>query len=174
MSGTLTGQLLVSSPMLDDPNFARTVVALLQHDEDGALGVVLNRPSTSSVGEHLPEWESVAADPALVFVGGPVSPEVAIGLARLESDVSPIPGVSVVDLSDAPHASIQIRVFSGYSGWSPGQLEFELNEEAWLLTPAIAADVFTDRPDLLWGRAVRRVDADLGVIATFPLDPELN
>lgn len=174
MSETLTGQLLVSSPMLDDPNFARTVVALLQHDEDGALGVVLNRPSASPVGEHLPEWDSAAAEPALVFVGGPVSPEVAIGLARLESDVSPIPGVSVVDLSDTPHPSMLVRVFSGYSGWSPGQLEFELGEEAWLLTPATAADVFTDRPDLLWGRAVRRVDSDLGVIATFPFDPELN
>jgi putative transcriptional regulator len=175
MTDGLSGYLLVASPLMLDPNFTRTVVLILQHDDDGALGVVLNRPSDSPVSDHLPRWSKGSVEPATVFVGGPVSPEIGIGLAwRTGSGHGPLAGIEVFDLSAEDEEHEAVRVFAGYAGWGAGQLEAELEEPAWLVVPATPAEVFTARPDLLWGRVMRRIDPELGVVATLPPDPSLN
>ncbi len=169
---SLGGKFLVASPLMGDPNFSRTVVLMLQHDEDGALGIVINRPSQSPVSDHLPEWAPLSADPPVVFVGGPVSPETGIGLKRSEEDG--LPAVEVFDLTGDDPINGPIRVFSGYAGWGPDQLESELEETAWLVVEASGSDVFSERPDLLWGRIMRSFDPDFAVLATMPEDPNLN
>jgi putative transcriptional regulator len=178
MAGSLAGSLLVASPWLLDPNFARTVVLLLQHDEDGAVGVVINRPSAEPGVDHLPEWGSRLEEPSLVFVGGPVQPAVAIGVVRSSSPLesNAFPGVGLVDLGADP-ASIPagpLRVYSGYSGWGPGQLEMEMEEGAWTVVMAEVGDVFTEEPADLWSNVLRRQGGRIAMLASFPHDPSLN
>ncbi|MGQ0849676.1 MAG: YqgE/AlgH family protein [Actinomycetota bacterium] len=178
METPVAGSLLVASPVLLDPNFFRTVVLILQHDREGAVGVVLNRPSEAPVDHHLPEWKGRLEEPAVVFVGGPVDQAVAIGVVRADLPSEPIavPGVGLVDLGSDPAAANpgEVRVFSGYAGWGPGQLEGELSEGAWLVVRAEAADIFTDEPEGLWGKVLRRQGGRLAMLATFPDDPSLN
>ncbi|MEX0699592.1 MAG: YqgE/AlgH family protein [Acidimicrobiia bacterium] len=178
MGTFVAGQLLVASPFLMDFNFARTVVLVLQHDDEGALGVVLNRPSDEAVDAHLPEWAQRLEDPGVVFVGGPVEPSVAIGVVRNQrpSEPTAVTGVGMVDLSADPAATTAgpIRVFSGYSGWGVGQLEAELEEGAWIVVPALAPDVFTERPQELWSEVLRRQGGKLAMLAFYPSDPSLN
>src|SRR4051812_281631 len=126
---SLQGRLLVATPALGDPNFDRTVVLLLEHNLEGALGLVLNRPSDTEVGDPLPDWARVAAAPAVVFVGGPVQPGAAIGLARspvedaVEGWVPLFDRLGTVDLSRPPDTLDvpvdDVRVFVGYAGWGP-------------------------------------------------------
>jgi putative transcriptional regulator len=172
----LPGRLLVAAPLLSDPNFTRTVVLVLQHDEEGALGVVLNRPSEDDLGLHLPSWGPSACEPPFVFVGGPVEPSVAIGLEQAEAPPEPtaLPGVGMLDFDRDPAAAGPVRVFSGYAGWGPGQLEDELAEGAWLVVAAEPDDPFTDDPDGLWAAVLRRQPGVLALLATFPPDPSLN
>jgi putative transcriptional regulator len=178
MDRTLAGSLLVASPLLFDPNFFRSVVFLLQHDQDGALGVILNRPSEEPVVAHLPEWGMRSEDPAVVFVGGPVEPSVAIGIIRADVPTEPtaLLGVGLVDLTADPGGSdnAPIRVFSGYAGWGSGQLEAELSEGAWMVVPASSEDLFSVVPDQLWSAVLRRQGGKLAMLATFPDDPSLN
>jgi len=183
--GSLQGRLLVARPMLVDPNFARTVLLLLAHGDQGAIGLVLNRPSSTSVGSPLPEWEELASGPAVVFLGGPVS-EGTICLARVSSEVS-VPGtgylplegsLGTVDLEAGP-ALVRpwierLRVFAGYAGWSPGQLEEEIEAGAWWALDAVDDDVFGDDPSTLWKRVLRRQGGDLALVAAYPADPTLN
>ncbi len=168
MSATLTGRLLVATPLLIDPNFSRTVVYLIHHDEEGAFGVVVNRPSGLEVATVLSEWADRVCRPAVVFVGGPVSTETAIAIR---------PGVETlaepIDLSEAPDGD-GIRIFAGYSGWGPDQLEDEMAEGSWLVGSPVADDLFGERPDLVFGRVVRRIGPELGIVATLPADPNLN
>ena len=184
------GQLVVATPQLGDPNFARTVVLLLQADEDdGALGLVLNRPSGTDVGEVLPDWAPLAAGPSVVFTGGPVQPNAAIclGHGRLGgrqvgafSVLEGVPGTSVgtVDLDAAPDELVpavsEVRVFAGYAGWGAGQLEAEVEEGAWWVLDALPADAFSDDPDALWSTVLRRQGAPLAFAASYPADPTLN
>lgn len=175
MNGSLAGRLLVASTDLVDPNFARTVVFLIQHDDEGALGLVLNRPSESPVVDHLPWLADHAGSPPVVFVGGPVEPEVAIALERTEAPERPtaIEGVGLLDVQDT-RAMAPCRVFSGYAGWGGGQLEGELGQGAWYVVDAVAADVFTDQPDELWSGVLRRQGGHLALMSTYPPDPTLN
>lgn len=171
---SLAGSALVASPHLFDPNFFRTVVLLLEHDEDGAVGVVLNRPSTSGLGDELPGWEMLLAEPPVVFVGGPVDPQSAIGLAQGVAG-SPVDGVGIVDLSAPPGDLIApVRIYAGYAGWGPGQLEAELAEGGWIVADAIAPDVFALEPDRLWSAVLKRQPGPTALLATFPVDPSLN
>lgn len=183
----LTAVLLVASPRLEDPNFIRTVVFILDHGEDGALGVVLNRPTSLDVDEILEPWQDQAelAPPALVFRGGPVSPDAVIGLARSAEAVtsteawrSVIGPVGTVDLEVAPDqqpvALAGVRLFAGYAGWAMGQLEAEIDEGGWFVVDALTQDVFSDDPDRLWHDILRRQGGDLGLLATYPLHPSLN
>ncbi|MDH3308697.1 MAG: YqgE/AlgH family protein [Acidimicrobiia bacterium] len=170
---SLAGRLLVASPLLGDPNFHRTVILVLTHDESGAVGVILNRPSTSSVAEHLPDWSGNAVDPPVVFIGGPVEPAVAICLERANDEAEPIPGIGLIDLTNMP-GDEQVRVFSGYAGWGGGQLEDELAEGAWIVAEPVVDDAFSANIESLWGRVLRRQGGPAAMLATFPTDPGLN
>lgn len=178
METSFAGLLLVASPWLGDPNFAQTVVLVLQHDQDGAVGVVLNRPTVEPVASHLPEWSGRLEEPPLVFVGGPVQPAVAIGVVRsdLPGERTALNGVGLVDLALDPASAPAgpVRVFSGYSGWGPGQLESEMTEETWVLVPAEVGDVFTENPETLWTEVLRRQGGRLAMLATYPADPSMN
>jgi putative transcriptional regulator len=186
VDASLAGRLLVATPALEDPNFERTVILLLQHDdEDGAMGLVLNRPSGLPLEEELDDWGELAAPPAEVFIGGPVQPEVAIALGWLEdADLVPAgvqsvsPGLGVVDLRRAPSEMpglAAVRVFAGYAGWSPGQLEMEIEEGAWFTLAADLSDPATPDPDGLWREVFRRQPDDgFRLLATYPDDPSAN
>jgi len=172
---TLAGSLLVATPALFDPNFYRTVVLLLQHDEDGCVGVVLNRPSDEPVAEHLPEWAGLVPEPGTVYFGGPVDPAVAIGLS-LAGDGLPtgVPGLNLVDLTARPGESTNpVRIYSGYSGWGSDQLEAEIATGSWYVVTASPEDPF-DADEGQWRRILRRQSNFLSVVSTFPDDPDLN
>ena len=180
----MAGRLLVATPLLTDPNFARTVVQLVQHsDEDGALGVVVNRPSETPLGDVLPGWALLAPDPAVVFLGGPVQESAAICLGRLapgELDESCVavpgaPWLGTLDLDAEAAEPVQaVRVFAGYAGWSPGQLEAEVEEGAWWVLDALPSDCFTSAPDCLWATVLRRQGMPLALVASYPPDVSLN
>jgi putative transcriptional regulator len=169
MAERLTGRLLIAGPSLGDANFDRTIVYLLEHGPEGALGVIINRPSDLRVGEALPLWAASAADPPVVFSGGPVEAGVALGLARVRDELdcpgwSAVDGaVGSVDLGMDPHeidAGVEVaRVFVGYAGWGAGQLDEELSGGAWFVVEAEADDLFTTEPEHLWGNVLSRDEA---------------
>jgi putative transcriptional regulator len=181
---SLKGQLLVANPLLPDPNFDRTVVLVLAHEDEGALGLVLNRPSDTDIDAPLPRWERLAAEPPVVFVGGPVAPGAAICLARVpEGRLSegwiPLLGeLGTLDLEQDPDELTigveAIRIFAGYSGWGPGQLEQEIDVGAWFVLPANSDDPMSDDPEQLWKRVLRRQGGKLALVGAFPPDPSLN
>ncbi|MBN1174745.1 MAG: YqgE/AlgH family protein [Micromonosporaceae bacterium] len=182
---SLAGRLLVATPALRDPNFERTVVLVVAHEEGGALGVVLNRATEVPVAEVLGGWGSLAGDPPVVFEGGPVTPEAAICLARARPGVTGLAGftqisgaIGTVDLSKSPETLrsgvIAVRVFAGYAGWSPGQLEDEVATRSWFVFDALPGDAFASRPDDLWPMVLRRQGGLLAAVAHFPSDPNLN
>lgn len=154
----LRGRLLVATPSLADPNFDHTVIFILDHGSEGAVGVVLNRPSTVTVEEALPRWQPMAAEPAVVFLGGPVQPEAIVGLGAApgeSSTVQPVvPGVGIVDLRAEPVLLTgevgAMRLFAGYAGWGAGQLESELEGGGWFVVDAEPWDAFGDDPAALW------------------------
>ena len=166
MTVSLRSRLLVASPSLTDPNFYRAVVLLLDHDDDGALGVVLNRPTEVSVGEPLPGWDLLAADPAVVFSGGPVQPVTAVGIGRTAD------GVGTLDLNQDPLEAAReveaVRVFSGYAGWSPGQLEGEIDEGSWIVVDGRPDDVMCEQPDALWEQVLERQPPPVQWLAKAP------
>ena len=188
----LKGRLLVATPNLGDPNFERTVVLLLEHGDEGALGVVLNRPSQLDVAEPLPEWARAAAHPPVVFIGGPVAPSAAVCLARLgryggAEGWQPLLGaggmatdgvVGTLDLDSDPDEAIarveEIRVFAGYAGWGPGQLESEIEEGGWFVVDAYPTDALSPAPEHLWSAVLRRQKSTLALFAAYPPDPTLN
>ena len=181
MSDTLRGQLLVASPGLLDPNFRRTVVLVVAHDEDGAVGIVLNRRSETEVSEAVPELAELVGSGGSISVGGPVQNEAVIVLA--EWDDPEEAGSTVFDdvglmgaeaeLERVAAATRRVRVFAGYAGWTAGQLEAELAEPSWIVEEAEAEDVFGDDLDL-WGSVLRRKGGAFRLIATMPEDPSLN
>ncbi|MEV5577010.1 YqgE/AlgH family protein [Streptomyces parvus] len=181
---SLTGRLLVAAPALTDPNFDRAVVLLLDHDEEGSLGVVLNRPTPVGVGDILASWASLTGEPDVVFQGGPVSLDSALGVAVIPGDEGPLGwrrvhgAIGLVDLETPPEllgpALGSLRIFAGYAGWGPGQLEGELTEGAWYVVESEPGDVSSPRPEQLWRAVLRRQRSELAMIATYPDDPSLN
>ncbi len=180
----LSGRLLVAAPSLRDPNFDRTVVLVLEHAEEGALGLVLNRPSATDLAAALPAWEGVAAEPPVVFVGGPVAPTaaIALGAAPVTEEVHgwrPVfDGIGSIDLEHDPHELAvpvrDVRIFAGYAGWSAGQLEAEVEAGAWYVVDALPDDARCERPDDLWSAVLRRQGGSLALVASFPPDPTMN
>ncbi len=178
------GRLLVATPVIGDANFDRTVVLLLEHSSDGALGLVLNRPTEVAVLDQLPEWNGFAAQPSVVFVGGPVEQGAAIGLALARSSESTdgwspvLDQIGTLDLSRDPAdlaVDIQwVRIFAGYAGWGPGQLEAELDMDAWIVVDAHPDDVLCTEPAALWSRVLRRQGGDLALLSYCPPDPSSN
>jgi putative transcriptional regulator len=180
--GFLHGQLLVASPAMADPNFARSVIAIANHDEDGALGIILNRPSETEVVEAVPELEGVVDDDEVVFVGGPVQPASIVVLAEFEDPAEAaflvVGGIGLVSdrtgLERLGVATARRRVFAGYAGWGPGQLEQELEREDWILEAVQPQDVFDEEPGALWGRVLARKGGQFRLLARMPLDPSVN
>jgi putative transcriptional regulator len=174
---SLQGQLLISSPLLHDPNFRRTVVLMTHHDDEGAMGLVLSRPSEIRVADAVPELADLPGD-ELVYVGGPVQPEAVVVLVEHESEPElPIVGNIAFMQADADLDeldSVRARVFAGYSGWGPGQLEGELDETSWIVVPAEPDDAFAPDPDELWRTVLHRKGGKFALIATMPYDPKLN
>lgn len=182
----LKGRLLVASPTLRDRNFYRSVVLVLEHTDEGALGLVLNRPSNTTVAEPLRGWSELATDPSVVFVGGPVQPNAAICLARVgprpagdHTGWTPlVDGLGTVDLDRDPLELAGyvegVRIFAGYAGWASGQLESEIGARAWLVTDAEPDDPMTGHPRLLWKAVLRRQGGETALLSTYPHDPSLN
>jgi putative transcriptional regulator len=173
---SLKGSLLVATPALVDPNFRRTVVLVAEHGEAGAMGVVLNRPSETAVAEAIPELVSFAGDEEPVFVGGPVAVDSLLALAEVEEPDESLELVvgAVGFVQDLEVPALRGRVFVGYAGWSPGQIEAELDEESWIVVPAEPDDVFSDDPDELWSSVLRRQGGPLALLSSMPPDPSLN
>lgn len=174
MSESHTGKLLVATPQLIDPNFYMTVVLVLQHDEEGCVGVVLNRPTDERVGKHLPEWGE-AADDDVVYSGGPVEPEVAIGIAvASEGEPTGVPGLRMVDLMNPPGDGLgAVRIYSGYAGWGASQLDDEITMGSWYVTQASPDDPFAPA-DHMWRDVLRRQPGQLSVVSTYSERPDLN
>lgn len=184
------GRLLVATPRLADPNFRRSVVLVVEHEPgEGTLGVVLNRPTEVPVDRVLPPWAELVSGPSVVFQGGPVALDSALALARVRGAGEPLgwralegsPAVArigVVDLDAPPELLaaeiMRLRVFAGYAGWSPDQLQSEVDDGAWYVVPAETGDIFAGEPEQLWQWVLRRQGGDLALVATFPEDPTLN
>lgn len=184
------GRLLLATPPLVDPNFDRTVVFMIEHNRDGALGVVINRPMmhVGIPADGLPDWTHLVTPPHYVFCGGPVSVESVIVLGRRHGRAHPsdgdsgwsevTQGVGTVDLTRSPDdfnpALQSIRVFAGYSGWAPGQLDGELDAHAWIVLDTEPDDVFTDEPEQLWRSVLRRQGGRLAWLAGAPDDLSAN
>lgn len=210
---SLTGRLLVATPVLADPNFDRAVVLLLDHDREGSLGVVLNRPTPVDVVDILEPWAALAGEPGVVFQGGPVSLDAALGVAVVPAPTGegtagataapdgrgggahgaaraePEPdgplgwrrvhgAIGLVDLEAPPELLAaelgSLRIFAGYAGWGPGQLEKELAEGAWYVVESEPGDVSSPAPEQLWRSVLRRQRSELAMVATYPDDASLN
>jgi putative transcriptional regulator len=179
---SLRGKLLVASPALLDPNFARTVMLVAEHTEDGAMAVVLNRPSEAEVTEAAPELAGLVDPDEPIHVGGPVQPLAVTILAEFEvPDESSMLvfgriGFLKVDDDMAPleHAIPRARVFAGYAGWGPGQLEEEMEREDWIVADPEAEDVLGPEPEELWSAVLERMGGRYTLIARMPLDPSVN
>ncbi|HSM02805.1 MAG TPA: YqgE/AlgH family protein [Acidimicrobiia bacterium] len=176
---SLTGRLLVASPVMGDPNFAGSVVLVCAHDDDGAVGLVLDRPTDLPVRDHLPDWASNVAEPTVVFLGGPVNPEMAVGLGEGDaagSGWSPVVGsTGLIDFEGADPSRIgRLRVFAGYAGWSAGQLETEVTDLDWIVVPAHPDDAFDPDPEGIRERALRRKGGLFPAYEYYPADPALN
>jgi putative transcriptional regulator len=179
---SLRGHLLVAAPSLLDPNFHRTVVLIGEHGAEGAMGVVLNRPSGVTVGEAVPPLVALVAEDGLVYVGGPVQPEAIVVLGEFEeperADVLVVGAVGFlpgeIEGSEALGTIARSRVFAGYAGWGAGQLEAELAESSWIVEPALPDDVFAADPAELWSDVLRRKGGPYAVLALMPPDPSLN
>ncbi|HEY5855232.1 MAG TPA: YqgE/AlgH family protein [Aldersonia sp.] len=181
------GSLLVSAVDLTEPAFRRTVVYIIEHNDSGTLGVVLNRPSDAAVVNVLPRWADLAAKPKALFVGGPVKRDAALCLAIVSVgvDVETVAGlrrvdgrIAMVDLDSDP-ADLQpfvegIRVFAGYSGWTFGQLDGELARNDWMVTSALASDLLGPARRDLWAAVLRRQPMPLALLATHPIDLDRN
>jgi len=177
---SLGGHLLLSAASLWDPNFRKTIVLIGHHDEDGAVGVVLNRSTDVSVAEAVPPLADLVPPDEPLFIGGPVQPEAAVVLADFaDPSVAQILALGSIGFlpeevdPDEIGGIRRARVFSGYSGWGAGQLEAELEEGSWIVEPALPEDVFAD-PDQLWDRVLRRKGGEFAILRTMPVDPSQN
>lgn len=186
-SAPTKGRLLLATPPLEDPNFDRTVIYVLEHHDEGALGLVINRPSPEELGDALSAWTTMQSDPSTVFVGGPVEPDALIAIARVREPVAaadpdhlaPLSGdLASADLAADPDDVIPsisaLRVFRGYAGWGPGQLEGEIDAGAWLVLDPEPTDLFTGEPDDLWRTVLRRQPGRLAWLASAPDDLNAN
>ena len=179
---TLKGKLLIASPALVDPNFARTVLLIAEHTPDGAMGLVLNRPSGDAVVESVEELDGFVALNDPVYVGGPVQTEAVMVLAEFEEpsraaalvveDVGFLPADA--DLVELSGRTRRAKVFAGHAGWGPGQLDAELEEGSWIVLDADVDELFSQAPEELWSAVLRRKGGAFALLARMPEDPSLN
>src|SRR3954463_714405 len=189
---SLRGQLLIASPVLVDPNFHRTVLLIAEHTEEGAMGLVLNRPAETLVADAVPDLSELADAGAPVYVGGaggsvagggPVASDSVIVLAEfdepslagvlLDDDLGFV-GSASADLDEVAGGGRRARVFAGHSGWGPGQLESELEEESWIVEPPRREEIFSEDPESLWAAVLRRKGREYALLSTMPPDPSVN
>jgi putative transcriptional regulator len=172
---TLRGRLLIAAPSLYD-YFRRTVVLVIEHNEDGAMGVVLNRISEALVGDVVPALAELAEDDELVRVGGPVAPDAVVALGEFgdptEAGASVIGSLGTLDPDRDNGSLVRMRVYAGYAGWGAGQLDGEVEEGAWIVEPASPEDPFCE--DDIWSEALKRKGGGYRLLATMPADPSLN
>jgi putative transcriptional regulator len=175
------GQLLIAGPGLSDPNFWRTVVLIIEHSGDGALGLVLNRPSETTVGDAVSELEPLLDVDDPVYIGGPVQPSALIVLAEFEdTDAAALiafedVGVLGGELDETSSPAVRRgRAFVGHAGWGPGQLDGELERGDWILEPAVREDAFTETPLELWSAVLTRKGGSFQLVARMPPDPSVN
>jgi putative transcriptional regulator len=182
---SFVGRLLVATPRLEEATFRRTVVLMLDHNDEGALGLVVNRPLDVDVAAVLPAWQHYTTAPGRLFQGGPVQLDSALGLVAVPGDDEEPLGVKriigslgLVDLDTPPEVIAGgvagLRIFAGYAGWSAGQLEGEIDEGAWYVVDAEPRDPFSAAPEHLWREVLRRQRGDLALVATYPDDASMN
>ena len=181
VEGSLQGRLLIASPALHDPNFRRTVVLVTEHTEEGAAGLVLNRPSESAVAELVPQLEPLVEDGEPVWLGGPVQPNAVLVLGEFVDSVDaavPLFGSLGFSSLDEPEEVVPVttrrRVFAGYAGWGAGQLESELERDDWILEASSNDDAFTESPEELWADVLRRKGGVYELVSRMPEDPSVN
>jgi putative transcriptional regulator len=180
---SLRGNLLVAAPALKDPNFDRTVVLIAEHSEEGAMGLVLNRPSEASVADAVPDLTWIAESAGAVHIGGPVAANGVIVLAEwedpaqavvlIDDDLGFVPG-DADDTGALAAAVRRSRVYAGHAGWGPGQIEAELAEESWIVEAPLRDELFSDEPEGLWAAVLRRKGREFALLSTMPPDPSLN
>ena len=175
------GQLLIAGPGLVDPNLWRTVVLIVEHSEEGALGLVLNRPSETTVGEAVSELEQLLEADDPLYVGGPVQPSALIVLAEFHqpAEAALIAFEDVGVLASGAQEDPELRVrrgraFVGHAGWGPGQLDDEVERGDWILEPARREDAFTGTPLELWSEVLTRKGGSYALVARMPPDPSVN
>ena len=179
---SLKGKLLLASPTLLDPNFARSVVLVAEHTEEGAMGLVLNRPAETTVAEAAPDLEQLVQDEEPLYVGGPVQPTAVIVLATfadpsaagllIRDDVGFLS--AQLDVGESVAATERMRVFAGHAGWGPGQLDEELEREDWIVEEPLPGELFALEAEELWTRVLTRKGGTFALVARMPLDPSLN
>jgi putative transcriptional regulator len=175
VSESLRGQLLIAAPSLFD-YFRRTVVLVIEHTPEGAMGVVLNRESETRVAEAVPQLAELADADELVRIGGPVAPQSVVALGEfddIEEAGTKVTGqLGTLDPEAGNDSLRRLRVYAGYAGWSAGQLEGELDQEAWVVAPAEEHDPFSEGD--IWSRALERRGGAYRLLATMPPDPSQN
>ncbi|MFB3737817.1 MAG: YqgE/AlgH family protein [Candidatus Velamenicoccus archaeovorus] len=178
---SLRGQLLIAGAGLWDPNFRRSVVLVGHHDEGGAVGVVLNRATEVAVDVAVPPLADLVEPGERLFIGGPVQPQSAVVVADFERpeqiDVLALDTIGFLPEEVGPDQVGGIRrarVYAGYAGWGPGQLEAELEEDSWIVEPARPEDVFTPEPEHLWSDVLRRKGPAFDLLRLMPEDPSTN
>jgi putative transcriptional regulator len=179
---SLRGQLLIAGPTLLDPNFLRTVVLIVEHDDDGAMGLVLNRPSPIPAEQAIPELTDALEPEERLWVGGPVQTTSVVVLADfagsalrsmvVQGDLGIV--LPDTDLEEVGTTVRRARAFLGYAGWGPGQLDAELGRDDWIVADFDPADAFTEDADRLWARVLSRKGGPYALLATMPPDPSLN
>ncbi len=181
------GTLLLANTDLLEPTFRRSVIYVVEHNDGGTLGVVLNRPSETAVYNLLPQWSKLASKPKTMFIGGPVKRDAALCLAVLRVGADPhnvsglrhITGRTVmVDLDADPETIAPfvegVRIFAGYAGWTIGQLDDEIERDDWIVLSALPLDVLAGSRADLWGRVLRRQPLRWALLATHPIDISRN
>ncbi len=178
---SLRGHLLLAGAALWDPNFRRSVVLIAHHDEEGAVGVVLNERANVTVSEAIPQLGSLVPPDEPLYVGGPVEPEAAVVIADFEdpsvAEIIALDSIGFLPPETEPDADLGVRrarVFAGYSGWGPGQLEAEMREGSWIAEPAAPDDVFPSDPSRLWDAVLKRKGSAFDLLRSMPVDPTMN
>jgi putative transcriptional regulator len=179
---SLRGQLLIAGATLPDPNFARTVVLICQHSEEGALGLILNRRGELVIGDVAPELAELVGEDAVIDAGGPVQPDALLVLGEFENPsfagLAIVGSVGLVgdasEIADLVGVTRRTRAFAGYAGWGPGQLDAELERDDWFVAPAGIDDIFDPDADELWRRVLERKGGHFALVARMPIDPSVN
>lgn len=164
-------RLLIAAPAMGDPNFDGTVIFIVDHDESGAIGVTVNRPTETPVETHLPDLSGRVSPPDVFFIGGPVAPDHVLGVGRTGDRIALL---DLDAIASGESESDGLRLFAGYSGWSPGQLDSELIGGAWVVADAFDGDVFGPSPELLWRSVLRRQGGATARLALYPDSPSVN